>query len=394
MAYDRKAMDEDRPIPDIDERLPDGLRYTETTDESGPRRSRHCALHLDGEKEPVSSLVLHRLEVRFGGTSLPSEGVGGVQSRPEYRRRGYNTTLIRRALQGAAARVPAVFLYGIEGYYTRFGFTACLPEHSISFWVRRTRAISATDSWVIREAADDDLASVVELYNDLHANRPWTCVRGRETVALMRQETAWRPRPDVVLFERNGGLDAYAIIAHRPYGWNGRTFSVMEAGARDVGAARAILAEVGRRCRAEDLEQFTVDEPPDSMVGLAARALGCSITETTSLDGDGMGTLLDRPGVVNALSDELVRRTVGFRDEEAPPNLRTLDRALRTLADGESVPDDSALLRLLVGSRSWHESIALGECTATNHDRILRLMFPGGGTAALPFPYAHRIDRY
>ncbi len=389
--------DTERDTPEVDERLPDGLRYTEAVDRSGRWISRQCALRIDGEQEPVSSLVLHSLRVRFGETALRAEGVGGVQTRPGHRRRGYNARLIRRAMLGARDRVPAMFLYGIEGYYTQFGFAACLPESSMSMWVRRTRTMKIPDGWSVRAARDEELPTVNALFNELHAKRPWSCIRDLASVRHLKDETAWKPRPDVVLCEHDGAVAGYAAIAHRPYGWNERTFNVFEAGARTTTAARVILADIARRCREDDLERYTVEEPADSLVGIVARSLGCAVTETTSSDGGGMGILLDRQAAVHELSDELRRRVRASVPTTAGDG-SVVERALAMLADRTLVSDDGALLRLLVGYRSWDEAVTLGECDtggpeAAAADAACRLLFPGGGPV-LPAPYAHRLDRY
>ncbi len=377
--------------PEVHESLTDGLRYVETIDESGRWRSRRCCLHLEGEEEPVSSLVLHSLSVRLGATALPAEGVGGVQTRPDHQRRGHNERLITRALRGAKERVPAVFLYGIERYYTRFGFATCLSESSIDLWVRRTKDLSTPADLTIREADEADLPAMIALYNELHAARPWTLVRDESMIASLRHRTPWKSRPDVLLFERSGSAVAYAAIAHYPFGWNGRAFTVLEAGARTLADAHALLAEASRRCRELDLEQLTIHEPRDGTIGIACRALGCTLTEHTAPDGGGMGVLLDRRAVVEALADELMRRAAA-----APAG--AVSHLLAPLASGELVRDDGTLLRLLTGYRSWDEALLLGEIESgwesCDLDGLCRRLFPGGSTSALPSPYAHRLDRY
>ncbi len=382
--------------PQVDERLTDGLRYTETIDESGRWRSRRCCLHLDGEEEPVSSLVLHSLSVRFGATALPAEGVGGVQTRPDHQRRGYNERLITRAVRGAKERVPAVFLYGIERYYSRFGFATCLAESSIDLWVRRTKGLSAPADLTVREADEEDLPEMIALYNELHAARPWTLVRDKSMIASLRHRTPWKSRPDVLLFERSGSAVAYAAIAHYPFGWIGRAFTVLEAGARTLADAHALLAEASRRCRELDLEQLTIHEPRDGTIGTACRALGCTVTEHSAPDGGGMGVLLDRQAVVDGLRGELARRA--GTPTAAPHGLPATDRLLAPLGSGELVRDDATLLQLLTGYRSWDEALLLGEIErgweSSDPDGLCRRLFPGGSTSALPSPYAHRLDRY
>ena len=83
-----------------EETLPGGLRYTELEGELSGELGRLvppfllrgwcqnrlpatlCRLWRDPEPEPVSYLTLFRLEQRFGETSLPVIGYGGVATPP------------------------------------------------------------------------------------------------------------------------------------------------------------------------------------------------------------------------------------------------------------------------------------------------------------------------
>ena len=66
------------------------LRYTEEKrrNEPGPP-VRDCSLWQAGVDRPVSDLNLMSFRQRFGAVSIPAEGIGGVETLPEFRRRGY-----------------------------------------------------------------------------------------------------------------------------------------------------------------------------------------------------------------------------------------------------------------------------------------------------------------
>jgi hypothetical protein len=95
-----------------------------------------------------------------------------------------------------------------------------------------------------------------------------------------------------------------------------------------------------------------------------------------------MGTILNRGSLVQALAPELHRRA-GRGD----------DAALHALAAGELVPDDTILLPLLTGSRSWRDAAESGYTFPAEHSDICRAWFPGW-SEDLPVPYTHESDRY
>jgi hypothetical protein len=61
---------------------------------------------------------------------------------------------------------------------------------------------------------------------------------------------------------------------------------------------------------------------------------------------------------------------------------------------GELIPDNDVLLRLLVGYWSTADAQAAGLTIPSHIARLCAAWFPGGGTQALPHPYAHKLDRY
>ena len=126
----------------VDEAWDDGLRYTEEWIE--PKRgfpSRRCALWAGDGDEPVSTLVLLGMRVRFGALALPVEGYAAVNTAPGQRRGGYMGRLLRRSLRSAEARVSVVCLYGIADFYPRYGFVTCQRAAGTGGYAEVRRAV-------------------------------------------------------------------------------------------------------------------------------------------------------------------------------------------------------------------------------------------------------------
>src|SRR5919199_1597116 len=130
---------------DVEADLQPGLTYTEDTGRtllSLPVRD--CALWHAGVDEPISGLNVAAFRQRIGAVAVPAEGIGGVETRPSFRRRGYVRTLLAQALAGIAARVPIVFVAdAIEDLYEKFGFVTCVAEAYLSVPIRNVERLAA-----------------------------------------------------------------------------------------------------------------------------------------------------------------------------------------------------------------------------------------------------------
>jgi hypothetical protein len=164
---------------------------------------------------------------------------------------------------------------------------------------------------------------------------------------------------------------------------------VDELAARDLTAARALLREIAARCWQLRISEFRVREPLDSMAGRAALEVGCRYYQTFPPSGGMMGAILDRQGLLQGLELELQRRT--FASEVAEEMHPVVFEAL---CQGQIVPDNMTLLKLLLGYWSLDDALAAGATVPASYRPLCHLWFPGGGTRALPLPYGHYLDRY
>jgi hypothetical protein len=378
---------------DRDEAISADLRYTEEIRPTAPDLTeRDCSLWKAGVEKPVSELNLLAFRQRFGSVVVPAEGIGGVQTLPEFRRQGYIRTLLLKVMASSATRVPIMFVSeAIEGLYEKFGCVPCLAEGSLSIHLRNLDHIAdwtaAASSGQLRSFTRADLPALVALYNQVHAQRTWTHAR-HATWDHLRERRVWQPGSELLMFERQGQLAGYAILNEPQFGHLKESFAVDEMAATDVDAAQALLAEVGARCSAMRFSEFTVREPRDSAVGQAAQRIGCAYNQTFPRTGGMMGVILDRQRLLTLLEPELQRRLPGADLHAAHT------AAFDALCSGAIALDSRDLLRLLLGYWSAADARAYGVALPDQHAAVLDAWFPGGGTPKLLLPYAHMLDRY
>lgn len=369
----------------IDVVLEAGLRYTETIESgAGGRSVRYCRLVAD-QDTPVGELEVHSFRWRFGAVAVDAEGIGGVEVQPPFRRRGHMGRLLRQALDGMSRRVNvAAVSDGIQGVYEKFGFATCVAEGHLDVRVRDVeRAAAAVPGGArVRPGSTEDLPAMVDLYNATHAHRPWTHERPADWNRLVPQ-TTWRTGSEILVVEAEGTLAGYAIVAGRSFGDGHFGLTVEEMAARDAGVALCLLADVARSAWELRVSEFRVREPLDGVVGRLARHLGCAYHQEFPPTGGMMAAILNRSELLATLEPELRRRDHG-----------AADAAMDELARGELIPDNGLLVRLLLGYSSAADASTLPATIPARHRRTCSAWFPGGGTAKLPMPYAHALDRY
>ncbi|MER5868537.1 GNAT family N-acetyltransferase [Streptomyces sp. NPDC002044] len=364
---------------------------------------RHCRMRREGDPEPVCSLEVVSFRLRFGAVAVAGEGIGGVETRPEHRRRGHMRELLETAVAGMRERVAVGFVSeAIEGAYEQRGFVTALGEGALVVPVRAVEraggaggtggvgavgGVGGRGSGVgrVRRGTGADLPEVVRIFNAVHAERPWSRVREAGWDGRVPQGT-WKPGSELLVLEDgDGAVAGYALLKGRAFGDGVRSLVVHEMGAVDAAGARRLLAELAARCWELRVAEFTVREPADSLVGRIVRAWGCGYRQRYPVGGGMMARILRREELVRELAPELERRARGY--PYGP-------EAVAELAGGGLVPDDGVLVRMLLGHWSVADAVVQGLVVPEGYEGLYGRWFPGGGAPGLPLPHAHVLDRY
>ncbi|MEM7034987.1 MAG: GNAT family N-acetyltransferase, partial [Chloroflexota bacterium] len=246
--------------------------------------------------------------------------------------------------------------------------------------------LRADSPYTLRAFTADDLPAMIDLYNTVHATRPWTFERQANWNRIRPQQT-WRAGSEVIILTEGDRLVGYAILPRYTYGQVSRQYVVDELTAENRTVAQHLLAEISARCHQFYLSEFQIREPLDSMVGTVAQAIGCFYRQEFFSAGGILGLILNRQKLLDELEPEL-RRRLGSGDQTDHA------QAFAKLQQGDLIPDDTTLLRLLLGTWSLVEAEVNGTVIPPTYQRICQGWFPGGGTYFLPTPYSHYLDRY
>lgn len=373
----------------MEEAWDDGLRYTEelvARQRSFP--ARRCALWEGDAEQPVSSLDLLGMDVRFGAVVLAVEGYRAVSTPPEHRRRGYMDRLFRRSLRSARQRVSVACLYGIADFYPRFGFATCQRDAQWRISLHDARRLPPVAEGAVRTGSLSDLPTMRSLYNEVHGERPWTVARAADWDRIVRTRE-WSPGSEICLAGQGGALWGYAVIQEQAFGWRHDHLLLHEVVARDVATARLLLAEAARRARRFDYERVVFHEPGDSVVARAARGIGCEVLYRHHAAAGGMAALLDRGRFLDAMASELARRAAAAHVTTAAQQ-----PALAALRGGTLLPDDGDLLQLAFGYERFHDVPDERRGSDQRSWQVAHAWFPGGGTPVLAEPFGHSLDEY
>lgn len=369
------------------EELGDGIRYVEEqTRTEGALAVTDCFLVENGKDEPIAMLDRRSFEQRFGAVSIAMEGIGGVETQPRLRRRGWMAKLLERVLSGASRRVSAVAVGdAIPGVYEKYGFVSCVPDRELLVDVFKVMSSLRSEITAPRALTQADLPNVVRLYNEAHSERPWTHQRGEDWNKLLAEKT-WSRGSEGIVVEHGGTMQGYAIFVRALYGHGKPEFRVDEMAARDRAAAQILVRALGGLSWQSHQSQFTVYEPADSAVGRALKELGC-VRETHHASGGMMARVLVPELFLTAIEPELRRRCDRLVSAERHAT------AFQALSSAKIKFQPGDLVSLVAGYWSFDDAVARGRM-ASDFDDVLQLWFPGGGNQRLPSPHAHRLDRY
>lgn len=180
----------------------------------------------------VSTVRVFIRKMFLHGEPITVGGIGEVSTRPEYRRRGIATQLLKDALQFMETRDIAVsLLFGSQHIYSIEGW-----EKVIRYYARQSFTAKKQSEWEIRPANFDDEAEVKRL-SDLYDRyaRKFNGTVVRDDIAYWTQWVRTES-PNAWVAERDGNIEGYVSVAEREDALNVKEFIASETPfARDRG---------------------------------------------------------------------------------------------------------------------------------------------------------------
>ncbi len=367
-------------------------------DEVGARK---VVLTVHGK--PVTWLWIHDLVWRVGSSKVRMGGIGGMFTEPAYRNRGYAAQCMRRAVADMHEHgIAMAALFGIGGFYHRWGFASVIPEPRIKVSTRMAKeSIKPAGLRVRNFNRHRHAAAVLRLYRE----------NNRELSASLVRPTpdAWKPFPmgsdwgvrteSFVLESHRGKVEGYAS-----YDKSKTSVTVVEVGAADARVFPALTAEVARRAVARRVEAIAFHLPVDHPYVQHLRRWNTEQRVSYYKNADGMGRIIRLYETLTQCAGEFSRRL-------RRSVLRSTDHTLSLVTDigtvvlaacrGQVIARRGArarmsaklpqavLTQLLLGYRSVAEAATLPDVKISRDAlEFMDVLFPVGS------PYMYQGDRF
>jgi hypothetical protein len=297
--------------------------------------------------------------------------------------------------------IPLTFLFGLDRFYTQFGYVGCLPTYRLETAVSELAELKA--SLVILPCEPKHLPDVLRLYEAAAARSPGSVVRSLEQLRFAYRR--WRlleggsrgAATQVLLFrEKKGERRVRAYLIWRDGG-------LWEAGLEpgDEAAAESLLAYVrDRRKVALEKEVVLQNLGPAHPLWRYAQRFNHGTESSFSWTGGGMGRIVDVAGFLRRVGPELEGRlnAAGLDAEcrlhlavDGEDHFVNLGRG-HLLAMGaretrvlKVVCTQQALLQMTLGSLPWQ---SIPGVKAEGERSLMGVLFPEA------FPVMYRLDHF
>lgn len=252
----------------------------------------------------VAHVGIYEKPIRIGRAVLRMGGVGGVACEPEFRNRGFASACLKSAIQTMQKEgMPISFLFGIDRFYTKFGYVGCLPRYSMK--IPRRELICLKNAFDAKPYTRRDIEDLVRLYEAASRDTPASVVRDAQRFAAAIERNGLSGTGDesfiYVFRERHSPHRARAYAV-----W--KDGSLWEAGLEpgDRESCDALLAWLCQKSEGNELNLTGLS--PSHPLWKYARRFEHVIETNFSWTGGGMGRIVDVGKFLEVLAPELEAR--------------------------------------------------------------------------------------
>jgi len=252
-------------------------------------------------------------QMKIGAACVRMAGIGGVQTKPEYRMRGLMRALMQDTLDYVVQEGYDVsLLFGIEDFYTKFDYAPCFARHRIAVATRdaedaRGRARDVT----VRPIGEGDWDNVLALYHESNRARTCSLLRPKEFCRQFRVGSWWRRKASGFLMEdADGRFAGYAAFDEFP-----TETSIIEAETVAPELFPTLLYEFAKQAIEKRCERIVVHMPPDHPFAEFLRRFGCEVTGEFPRSGAAMLRIINQDTTLDKLAGEFERRIAASKLE-------------------------------------------------------------------------------
>ena len=292
---------------------------------SGSYPYHNISLEADGQS--VSWCTVIDFQQQIGTQQLRMGGIGGVGTHDNYRFRGLSKRVLTNALSWMRREgFDTSMLYGITGFYPRFGYAEAFPGIIHTMALRDAERAVGGD-YQLAELTPEHIPAVLALYAKNNAGRTGVTWRDPQQWTTFRKGLNWWSKASA-----NVLLDACGAVAGYFVSDAGEVQEIIEVGY----AAHAVFSDILRAIAAQvwdaRIETIRFNLPDDHAFIHYCRPFGMHAQHIYRRDGGAMVRMMNITTALSKLTPLLAARMPG----RGALTVRTnLDSVGLSWADGE-----------------------------------------------------------
>jgi predicted acetyltransferase len=359
----------------------------------------------------VSAIRVADRDMRIGSAMVRLGGIADVYTRPEFRGRGYASTLMRDILKNYMVDrgYDITILYGVPGFYPQFGYATALPNYTTVIEVSKTKNVKKVGN--LRRFRRDDLKALMDIHE---------ADDSPSTGAVPRTKEYWLSKRRLidnchVLTDNRGKVVGYMGLSVNPrtVGFMGDAsgeggVSLFEVGVRGAKWCEGLLWGLAEKAKKANFETIIMRIPPDHIFAkYCYEACGSENRDnsTAFIASGGMVRIINLKQLFRKLEGELSRRIKQseHKDWRGDLLIRTDMGSVKLVIDNGRVRIGSegasskntlslpqtVLARLVVGYNTINDAMFQPSIKVkSNMVGLIGALFPKG------HPYLWSIDRF
>ena len=275
----------------------------------------YLTLMVDGKAVSWGSVWDYR--ENFGPAVLRVGAVGGVSTASEHRRKGYARRVMENSLRWMRGEgFDTALLFGIPGFYPKFGYAPVIPDVSFSMERSHLRGVGSPRCRFVT-FAPEHLRAVLRMHHANNAARTGPLRRDPKTWKPFRKGLKWRTKVTCrVALDGKGSAVGYFVYER------GRGEPVIcEVGFATPNVFPDILGAVRELARRRGAEGMTFHMPEDDAFAAFCKPLGMVKRIRYRPNEKIMGRMINIPGAMRKLAPVLAGRMTGSGQVSIRTNL-------------------------------------------------------------------------
>ncbi|NKB68689.1 MAG: GNAT family N-acetyltransferase [Candidatus Latescibacteria bacterium] len=231
----------------------------------------------------VSGTLVFDFKQHFGPCRLRMGGVAGVRTHRDHRFRGYSRIVLENMLRWMRGEgFDVSMLYGITGFYPKFGYVPAFPETHFECAVRDAERLPSSGCTFV-DYNSSYLSAVLKVFRRNQATRTGPTERDRRYWKPFREGISWGPQAVCrVALDKERQVAGYFV-----YDAGREDIYVLEVGHAHPGVFADIFGAVARMAWQRRLASIRFRLPDDDQLMAYGQSQGLALKKEVSYLTDG-----------------------------------------------------------------------------------------------------------